>query len=76
VIFSWVSFALALLKFVNNIMIWARERELISEGQREEIARAALAIAEKVHTRDEILAKVKTLSNAELDAELRGLEPD
>lgn len=74
-IFSWVSFAIALLKFVNNVMIWARERELIAEGQRQEIAREALNIAAKVHTRDEILAKVNALSDADVDRELRGLEP-
>ena len=72
---SWVNLAVALLKFVNFVMNWAHERELISEGQRIEAARTALAIAAKVRTRDEILEMVNALSDADVDAQLRGLEP-
>jgi hypothetical protein len=44
---TWVSLALALLKFVNAIILWARERELISEGYDKAIAEQAAAILKK-----------------------------
>lgn len=72
---SWIEIALALLKLVNLLTSWAHDRELISEGQRQEIAKTALAIATKVHSRDQILEMVNALSDADVDAQLRGLEP-
>jgi hypothetical protein len=74
-VLSWVNLALALLKFVNFVMSWAHDRELISEGQRQEAAKTALAIATKVRARNQILEMVNALSDADLDVQLRGLEP-
>ncbi len=72
---SWIEIALAVLKLINSLVTWAKERELISEGQRQELAQEAIAIAAKVHTRDQILEKVNALSDADVDSQLRGLEP-
>lgn len=72
---TWISFALALLKFVNSIISWARERELISEGYRQAIAEQAFEIATKVQTKKAIQERVDAMSEDEVDAELRGLEP-
>lgn len=72
---TWVSLALALLKFVNGIMTWARERELISEGYREAIGDIAIQIATKVATKKQIQEKVDAMSMDEVDAGLTGLEP-
>jgi hypothetical protein len=74
-VLSWVNLALALLKFVNFVMSWAHDRELISEGQRQEAAKTALAIATKVRARNQILEMVNALSDADVDVQLRGLEP-
>lgn len=72
---TWVSFALALLKFVNSIITWARERELISEGYQQAVAEQALAIAAKVQTLDQIREKVDAMSDDEVDQALRDLVP-
>ena len=72
---SWVSLALALLKLVNAIMTWARERELISEGYDKAIAEASQSILLKTEAGKKIMEKVNALSEADVDAGLRGLEP-
>jgi hypothetical protein len=72
---TWVSLALALLKFVNAIMTWARERELISEGYDRAIAEQAASILKKTEAGKAILERVNALSDDDVDAELRGLEP-
>lgn len=72
---TWVSLALALLKFVNSIMTWARERELISEGYDRAIAEQTQAIFVKTTAGKAIMERVNALSDTDVDAELRGLEP-
>jgi hypothetical protein len=72
---GWVSLALALLKFVNSIMTWARERELVSEGYDKAIAEQSEAILRKTYAGKAILERVNALSDDDVDAELRGLEP-
>lgn len=72
---SWISLALALLKLVSLWMTWARERELISEGFDKAIAEVALEIVRKTDAGKKIMEKVDAMSDAEVDAGLRGLEP-
>lgn len=72
---TWLSLALALLKLVNSIILWARERELISEGYDKAIAEQAAAILKKTEAGKAILERVNALSDDDVDAELRGLEP-
>lgn len=72
---SWISFALALLKFVNAIMTYARERELISQGHDEAIAEITQAILVKTTAGKAIMEKVNAMSDADVDAGLVGLEP-
>jgi hypothetical protein len=72
---SWISLALALLKFVNTIMMWARERELISQGYDKAIAEVTQSILVKTTAGKKIMEKVNALSEAEVDAGLRDLEP-
>ena len=72
---TWVSLALALLKFVNSIMTWARERELISEGYDKAIAEQTHAIYVKTTAGKAIMEKVNAMDDSTVDAELRGLEP-
>lgn len=72
---TWISLALALLKFVNSIISWAHERELISEGYQQALAEQAFAIATKVQTKKAIQERVDAMSEDEVDAALRGLEP-
>lgn len=72
---TWVSLALALLKFVNSIMTWARERELISEGYDKAISEVTQSILVKTTAGKAIMEKVNEMSDEEVDASLRGLEP-
>jgi hypothetical protein len=73
---TWVSLALALLKFVNAIMTWARERELISEGYDKAIAEVSQSILVKTAAGKAIMERVNGMSDKEVDAGLRGLEPN
>ncbi len=72
---SWVSLALALLKLVNNLMTWARERELISKGQDIEIARQSAAILAETKYAKDIRAKIAAMDPEAVDTALRELEP-
>jgi hypothetical protein len=72
---SWISLALTLLKVVNQIMMWARERELVSQGYDKAIAEVTQQIMLKTDAGKVILEKVNRMSDAEVDAGLRGLEP-
>lgn len=72
---TWVSLALALLKFVNTIMMWARENELITKGYDQAIAEVTQSILVKTTAGKAIMEKVNAMSDAEVDAGLRGLEP-
>lgn len=73
---TWLSLALALLKFVNSIMTWARERELISKGYDQAIAEVSQSILIKTAAGKAMMEKVNAMSSAEVDAGLRGLEPE
>lgn len=71
----WVKLALVALQVANAIMEWAHERELISEGYDKAIAEQSQAILAKTTAGKAILEKVNGLSDADVDAQLRGLEP-
>lgn len=72
---SWVSLALTLLKVINNLMTWARERELISKGQDMEIAKQSAAILAKTEYARDIRKKIAAMDEPAIDAALRDLEP-
>jgi len=72
---SWISLALTLLKIVNQIMTWARERELISEGYDKAIAEVSQSILIKTTAGKAIMEKVNAMPDKEVDDRLRGLEP-
>lgn len=74
--FSWLSLALALLKFVNSIILWARQRELVSQGRDQAIAEVAQSILRKTDAGKKIMARVDAMSPTEVDDALRRLEPD
>lgn len=73
--FTWLGLALQLLKLVNSIVLWAKERELISEGYDKAIAEETQAILRKTEAGKAMLEKVNGMSDAEVDAGLRSLEP-
>lgn len=72
---SWVSLALALLKLINGILSWARERELISQGQDIEIAKQTAAILAQTEYAKNVRQKIATMDAKAVDDALRDLEP-
>lgn len=72
---TWVSLALALLKFANSIMTWARERELISQGQDIEIAKTTAAILSRTEYAKNVRSKIAAMDDKAIDTALRDLEP-
>ncbi len=72
---TWISLALALLKFVNGIMTWARERELISEGYDKAIAEVSQSILVKTAAGKAIMEKVNAMPDSDVVSGLRDLEP-
>lgn len=73
--FTWASLALAVLKVVNAIMSYLSSETLIQSGYDKAIADASVAILQKTATGKAIMEKVNAMSDAEVDAGLRGLEP-
>lgn len=72
---KWVSLALALLKFVNGIISWAREREMITDAYDKAFADVAQAILRKTDAGKKIMERVDAMSADQVDAGLRDLEP-
>lgn len=72
---TYLSIALAVLKLVAAFMTWARERELISEGYDQAIAEVSQSILVKTAAGKAIMEKVNAMSDKDVDASLRGLEP-
>lgn len=73
--FTWLGLALQLLKLVNSIVLWARKNELINEGYDKAIAEETKAILANTARGKAILEKVNAMSDEEVDAGLRDLEP-
>lgn len=73
--FTWIGLALQLLKLVNSIMSWARERELISQGYDKAIAEVTQSILVKTEAGKRIMERVNAMSPEEVDKGLRDLEP-
>lgn len=73
--FSWISLALTLLKIVNTIMTWARERELINQGYDEAIGEVSQAILAKTTRGKALMEKINAMDETTVDAELGKLVP-
>lgn len=73
--FSWLSLAIALLKFANSIFSWYKERSLINQGYEQAIAEEAQKTLAMTTRGKALLEKINAKSDAEVDADLRGLEP-
>lgn len=71
----WLSLAVALLKLTNLILDLVRTGKAVQSGKDAEIAKEAAAILSKTQTAKEIMQQVTGLSEAQVDATLRELEP-
>lgn len=72
---TWAALALALLKVINNIMNLVEREQLVRAGYDKAIAAASQEILRKTATGRAILEKVNALTDDEVDAALRDLEP-
>lgn len=71
---TWVSLALALLKFAESCITWARERELVSVGQDKEIAATTAAILLKSEFAKNTMEQMAELTPEQTDDVLKQLE--
>ena len=72
---TWASLALAVLKVINAFMNYFNQEKLIQSGYDKAIAEVSAAIMQKTAAGKAILEKVNAMSDADVDAGLRGLEP-
>jgi hypothetical protein len=73
--FTWIGFALQLLKLVNAIMLKVEREELIKKGYDRAIADQTKAILEKTAAGKRLMERVNALPIEDVDSGLIGLEP-
>jgi hypothetical protein len=73
--FTWAEIVLLILKIVNAIMGEIGNQRQFQAGEDAEIAKISASILAKTAAGKAILEKVNALSDADVDAQLRGLEP-
>lgn len=73
--FTWPSIILAVLKLINEIMGAVNRDKWMQAGADAEIAKITASILGKTTAGKAILEKVNAMSDDEVDAGLRGLEP-
>lgn len=72
---TWAEIVLLLLKIANAIIGQINRDKWMAAGRDEEIARESQAILAKTAAGKALMDKVNALSDADVDADLRGLEP-
>ncbi len=73
--FSWASIILTALKIINQIMGAVNEDKWMQAGADAEIAKISAAILQRTAAGKKMMEKVNAMSDADVDAGLRGLEP-
>jgi hypothetical protein len=74
-VFSWVEIILLVLKIVDAVMGRVNQDQWIKAGADAEIAKISASILQKTSAGKKIMERINALSDADVDAELRGLEP-
>lgn len=72
---TWAEIVLLLLRLANGIMGAISQDKWMRAGADAEIAKVSAEIMRKTAAGKAILEKVNALSDADVDAGLRGLEP-
>lgn len=73
--FSWLQFAIALLKIGNSIILYFQQQSLINAGYDKAIAEQALKTLGMTKRGKAIMEQVNAMDEAAVDDGLRGLEP-
>jgi len=74
-VITWAEIVLLLLRLANGIMGAISQDKWMRAGADAEIAKVSAEIMRKTAAGKAILEKVNALSDADVDAGLRGLEP-
>jgi hypothetical protein len=74
-VITWAEIILTALKVINMIMGAVNQEKWMQAGRDAEIAEISKAILAKTQAGKAILEKVNSMSDADVDAGLRGLEP-
>lgn len=72
---TYAGLALALLKFVNNLMNFVDREQMIKAGADAEIAKVSAAVLQKTQAGKAMMEKVNALSDQDVDSGLTDLEP-
>lgn len=72
---NYIGIILAVLEGVTRFIGWVQDRQKIDEGERIQIAKAAVEILRKSGYAKRALEEASALSDAELDQRLRDFEP-
>ena len=72
---TWAEIALLVLKIVDAIMSQVNNAAQFQAGVDAEIAKVSASILAKTKAGKAIMEKVDELSDSDVDAQLRGLEP-
>ena len=73
--FTWAGLILAALKIVYAIMGAVQQDKWMQAGEDAEIAKISAAILQRTAAGKKMMEKVNAMSDADVDAGLRGLEP-
>jgi hypothetical protein len=73
--FTWAEIILAALKLINAIMGAVNQDKWTQAGYDKAIAEISTEILRKTSVGKAMLEKVNAMSDADVDAEFRGLEP-
>lgn len=73
--FTWPEIILLILKIVNTVMGDAHDAKSFQAGTDAEIAKTSADILRKTRAGKAIMEKVDAMSEQDVDAGLRGLEP-
>lgn len=73
--FDWIKLILLVLSILDKFVDDARRRGLIQQGRDEEIGRTTASILAKTKWAQDLRARNETLTDDEVNAALRELEP-
>ena len=73
--FAWAKVILLFLQLVDKVYDFAVKQGYVKQGRDEVIAEIAMKIAARAASKKAIQEKVDAMSEDEVDADLRGLEP-
>lgn len=73
--FTWAGIAKLALQLALAIVSWLKEKQLMDAGTDREIARVSASILAKTAAAKGIAEHLATLTEAQVDAELKDLEP-